>query len=640
MRASFFAWVLLAFSASAAAGNPTTFYRAEHIAPADAFANGIAAPPMARKDHPPSANPVSQHLTAFNRNRSMLVSVTESESIAREWSALIRNRQAYVYVIDGDDAFYSVATSLEAELNRVVDAPEDMPASRRNWIVDRIFNLRELFGSQQEWVVHGEIPGRNIKEARYNYREVGGQLVFDTVVNPGHVPSTHPPTSNPFPLAEFLHEDRADVLSLIGDGRYWSVSFTPTYCTRLPTGANCPPSSYVAITPSPQLELQFGVEQQTGLPEGAKRWWVDLDDDNQLDYCWADGGNTTMACAYNRELVFTAVRATSSGVDLGWTEGAEWVRVSSLQAPDFCRLVDSSTKIRCSRVAKPGVAGGLWEGGDFVSAHIDAGYPRDRFWGDVGNAAGAADGRSDFCRILDYGHPQGGYALGCQLASATGTFGGEWRGDVLLPLTNDMVGNERDKALVDINGDQRADFCVAAYDQAFIKCILASGSGASFWGGTVYLETPSRSYVRETAQWVDFNKDGKVDFCAAFHASNGKRLECFTQWDTDTTRFAQLLDAPIQDAGWPGYSQFSDVGGRGLGNFCTQVDNPRSVQCAVPHPSLNSVALSVSPTLDAGWGDVANHKQVYLPRTRGGHGAYCRSTDIGFGGQIVCRKIW
>ena len=282
----------------------------------------------------------------------------------------------------------------------------------------------------------------------------------------------------------------------------------------------------------------------------------------------------------------------------------------------------------------------MWEGGDFVSAHIDAGYPRDRFWGDVGNAAGAADGRSDFCRILDYGHPQGGYALGCQLASATGTFGGEWRGDVLLPLTNDMVGNERDKALVDINGDQRADFCVAAHDQTFIKCILASGSGGSFWGGTVYLETPSRSYVRETAQWVDFNKDGKVDFCAAFHVSNGKQLECFTQWDADTTRFAQLLDAPIQDAGWPGYSQFSDVGGRGVSNYCTQVNNPRAVQCAVPHPSLNSVALSVSPTLDAGWGDVANHKQVYLPRTRGGHGAYCRSTDIGFGGQIVCTKIW
>ena len=228
------------------------------------------------------------------------------------------------------------------------------------------------------------------------------------------------------------------MLSLIGDGRYWSVSFAPSYCTRLPTGANCPPSSIVAITPSPQLELQFGAERETGLPEGAKRWWVDVDHDNQLDYCWADGNNTTMACAYNRELSFTAVRATSSGVDLGWTEGAEWVHVSSLQAPDFCRLVDSSTKIRCSRVARPGVAGGLWEGGDFVSAHIDAGYPRDRFWGDVGNAAGAADGRSDFCRILDYGHPQGGYALGCQLASATGTFGGEWRGDVLLPLTNDM----------------------------------------------------------------------------------------------------------------------------------------------------------------------------------------------------------
>jgi hypothetical protein len=169
--------------------------------------------------------------------------------------------------------------------------------------------------------------------------------------------------------------------------------------------------------------------------------------------------------------------------------------------------------------------------------------------------------------------------------------------------------------------------------------LLANTDGTGF-AGRVSVHPHARSYIASTAQWIDYDNDGRQDFCAIYNEDIGKEMICYT-WDPDNrTTFRVLSRNFPADIGYSGYAQLSDVGGRGFANFCTIVGTDKKIQCSLPTSDLSHAYFSTSDAIDAGWPDVWNRRVVYLQRGRGGFGAYCRSMDMGFNGQIVCKKIW
>lgn len=117
-------------------------------------------------------------------------------------------------------------------------------------------------------------------------------------------------------------------------------------------------------------------------------------------------------------------------------------------------------------------------------------------------------------------------------------------------------------------------------------------------------------------------------------------IRCFTYDPADPAELRDLATIRLPQEGWEDYGMLADVAGRGLPSFCAATDaGGRHAFCTVSKTLTENISTD-SSTVDVGWAGVKNRKQVYLPRNPGGYGAWCRSTDIQFNGQIVCKKIW
>jgi hypothetical protein len=219
------------------------------------------------------------------------------------------------------------------------------------------------------------------------------------------------------------------------------------------------------------------------------------------------------------------------------------------------------------------------------NSNRDWGLPGTRAWMDLDS-----DGSMDFCRISASGvfeksDPSAKYLV-CDYSSGSDmNHLYQGRGFVTkIPLSewpSDIHDWTLNSGWVDFNGDHLLDFCRAIPrkdkgQDGRLACILMQvkekGFGQSNDPAPVVTTPPNQIIDLGLASgraWVDFNGDGKTDFCTLILTPQKERkLAC---WLSEGTKFS---DHPIisQDVHWndnPDLRAWIDVNSDGKTDFCT-----------------------------------------------------------------------
>ncbi len=160
-------------------------------------------------------------------------------------------------------------------------------------------------------------------------------------------------------------------------------------------------------------------------------------------------------------------------------------------------------------------------GETYWSGVIDWGQEKGRQWVDFNG-----DGKADYCRVL------GSSQVACTVSTGTG-FG-------QTPIVSGVIdsGWEEFRQWVDFNGDGKADYCRLLSSMQEVACTISTGTGfgQTYFSGAIDL---SQSIWEgfSARQWVDFNGDGKADYC---RFKNNQMGECHVECTISTgTGFGQ-----------------------------------------------------------------------------------------------------
>lgn len=126
--------------------------------------------------------------------------------------------------------------------------------------------------------------------------------------------------------------------------------------------------------------------------------------------------------------------------------------------------------------------------------------------------------------------------------------------------------------MVDFNGDGKADYCRAVGEtsgpQSWLGCTFSNGSTFT---KSIDIWAPVGDWGHANRRWmVDFNGDGKSDYCRATGASSGPGsfLTCSL---SNGSEFSSTVSAPISDWGYADRRWMADVNGDGKADFCRAV---------------------------------------------------------------------
>ncbi|MFC3983046.1 LamG domain-containing protein [Streptosporangium jomthongense] len=200
------------------------------------------------------------------------------------------------------------------------------------------------------------------------------------------------------------------------------------------------------------------------------------------------------------------------------------------------------------------------------------------------------------------------------------------------------------RGLVDFNGDGKADFCrrVGAVPNSKVACTLSTGSG---YGITI------TSGVLDWGQdagraWVDVNGDGKTDFCRLRGTQN--HVDAYASCTLSTgSAFGMEVNSRNFDRGFPEDRAWVDATGDGKIDYCRRVGGvPESRLACTPFTSGGFGETFISDVLDWGqttgraWVDVNSDGKADYCRIRGtqnhtdGYLSCAPSTGTGFGRDV------
>lgn len=235
--------------------------------------------------------------------------------------------------------------------------------------------------------------------------------------------------------------------------------------------------------------------------QDAGRSWVDVSGDGRADFCRIVGNenhvDSRVQCTLVDDTGFGPTR-TSSVLDWGLDLGRAWADVNGDDRADFCRRVGRTNKVDARVVCTLSTATG-W-GRSWTSSVIDWGHDAGRAWVDAN-----ADGRADLCRVVGTKDLTDS-RVACTLSDTRG-FGASTLSEVL------DWGPGLDRAWVDVNRDGRADFCRREGERSTIdsrvQCTVATDGG---FGAT--LTSPVLNWGHQVGRsWVDVDGDDRADFC-------------------------------------------------------------------------------------------------------------------------------
>jgi subtilisin family serine protease len=238
------------------------------------------------------------------------------------------------------------------------------------------------------------------------------------------------------------------------------------------------------------------------------RTWTDFNGDGKADYCRRVGGtnlqSSYVSCTVSTGTGFGATYG-SDVLDWGYEAGRAWVDFNGDGKSDYCRVVGSvnfqSSYVSCT------VSTGTGFGATYSSGVIDWGYDSGRTWTDFNG-----DGKADYCRRVGGTNLQSSY-VSCTVSTGTG-FGATYGSDVL------DWGYAEGQAWVDYGGDGKKDYCRVVGSTNFrsssILCNASTGTGFAYADTSGVLDW---GYAAGRA-WVDFNGDGKSDYCRVVGSVN------------------------------------------------------------------------------------------------------------------------
>jgi|GEM_PF-3511814 len=335
------------------------------------------------------------------------------------------------------------------------------------------------------------------------------------------------------------------------------------------------------------------------------RAMVDVDGDGRGDFCrdQAGGpGGKNLLCS--RSTGWGKVDAWVGSInDFGGDHDGAWVDWNGDARTDYCRMVceddgggscetweHKNYRLRCA----------ISDGTNLIDQQIGADLPAGQA-GAIGTrwfADWNGDGRVDFCRAFDDLADQsiGHLKLKCALSTPAGytdvkvvSFG---TGFTTLAAE---LGAPSSRAMVDWNGDGRADLCRVIDDGsgiAELRCVLGKAyvfdrtwlswvSGQDVSMGTFY-----DAGEPDARMWVDVNGDGKSDYCR--QSSTSMAISC------------ALSTAPgLLDVVWsPNSPEFADsrrwgdLNGDGKPELCGASNSSSSTVCRISTGRASTTALA------------------------------------------------
>jgi hypothetical protein len=231
------------------------------------------------------------------------------------------------------------------------------------------------------------------------------------------------------------------------------------------------------------------------------RGLADVNGDGKADYCRAVGSapNVYLSCGLSNGTSFGANDVNSpAGYDFGYAAFRGLADVNGDRKADFCRIVGSApSNIYLSCGLSTGTTFG---NNDYNSPQgYDIGNDTFRGLADVNG-----DGKADFCRFVGNA-PNVYFSCGLSNGSGFGTY------DV-----NSAPGIDPGftfRAMADVNGDGKADYCrlVGNAPSVYLSCALSTGTA---FGNYDFNSAPGIDPGYDTFRaMVDVNGDGRADFC-------------------------------------------------------------------------------------------------------------------------------
>lgn len=298
------------------------------------------------------------------------------------------------------------------------------------------------------------------------------------------------------------------------------------------------------------------------------RGMADVNGDGLADYCRFVGnpGEIFLSCGLaTTARTFGSLDVNSAkNYDAGYDTFRAMVDVNQDGRADYCRFVGDPGEIflSCGLATAAGTIGNL----DVNSAkNYDAGYDTFRAMADVN-----ADGRADYCRFV--GDP-GEVFLACGLATAAGTIGNL---DVRSAKNYD-AGYDTFRAMADVDGDGRADYCRFVGDSGaiFLSCGLATAGGG--FGNNDFNSAPGLDPgYPELRTLVDVNADRRADYCRIVGNPPATFVSCALAGPTGFGS-NDFNSRPGYDVGYPEFRALADVNGDGRGDYCRFVGDSEEI---------------------------------------------------------------
>ncbi|MER7419790.1 VCBS repeat-containing protein [Micromonospora peucetia] len=192
-----------------------------------------------------------------------------------------------------------------------------------------------------------------------------------------------------------------------------------------------------------------------------------------------------------------------------------------------------------------------------------------------------ADGKADYCSLWSYTE------LRCVLSTGTGL------GQRITGFNQDQ-GYKEGRAWVDFNGDRRVDYCrVVAAGGKSLSCTLSNGT--SF--GSTYTSGGLDPGWTAGQAWVDFNADGRADFCRVI-GTWSQKVQCTVSTGAG---FGATYTSGNLDAGWDAGRDWADANGDGRADYCRVVSSSK-LQCTLSTGTGFGTTFT-SANLDGGWDD-------------------------------------
>lgn len=319
------------------------------------------------------------------------------------------------------------------------------------------------------------------------------------------------------------------------------------------------------------------------------RGMADVNGDGLADFCRFT--QTRLVCATSNGQKFGNAEVMSAqNYDAGDDTFRGLADVDGDGKADYCRFTGSGAQRRLSC----GKSNGTTFGGNDVDS--PAGYDAGREFRGLADVDG--DGKADYCRFV--GAPAE-IRLSCGRSNGT-TFGAN---DVnSQPRT--LIGIQGAfRAMADVNGDGKADYCRldSNITGEFVRCALSTGTGFA----DTFRSFPLGVSDGTHSALADVNGDGRADFCQ--NMGFGERLVCSLAM-SDGFEKDQVMSAEPYDLGDATFRAMADVNGDRRADFVRVTGaNPRQ---RILSAGLAAKALVVN-TIPFMWsGETGHNSEPFL----------------------------